>query len=67
MQVHTIKTTVSLEESFWVAIFERQDKTHYAVAKQIFGKEPTDAQLYEFVLEHYDQLKCIRNGCDHNS
>jgi predicted RND superfamily exporter protein len=57
MQVHTIKATVMLDGPFWVAIFERQDKSHYAVARHVFGKEPTDAELYEFVLTHYDQLK----------
>lgn len=54
---HTIKVTILLENSLWVGIFERTDKNHYAVARQIFGDEPTDAQLYEFVSTHFYELK----------
>ena len=57
MQSNTIKATVMLDGPFWVGIFERQDKSHYAVARHVFGKEPTDAELYEFVLTHYSELK----------
>jgi hypothetical protein len=52
----TIKVTVLLETPFWVGIFERNDAEGYAVARQIFGGEPTDAELYEFVLAHFDEL-----------
>lgn len=54
---YTIKVTVLIENSFWVGIFERNDSEEYAVARKIFGAEPTDAQLYEFVLIHFDELK----------
>lgn len=53
----TIKVTVLLENSFWVGLFERNDNEGYAVARKIFGGEPTDAELYEFVLTHFDELK----------
>ena len=29
----------------------------YAVARKVFGTEPTDPELYEFVLTHYHKLK----------
>lgn len=54
---YTIKVTVLLENSFWVGLFERSDNEGYAVARKIFGGEPTDAELYEFVLTHFDELK----------
>lgn len=54
---YTIKVTVLIENSFWVGIFERTDSEGYAVARKIFGAEPTDAQLYEFVLIHFDELR----------
>ncbi len=54
---YTIKVTILLENSFWVGIFERNDGEGYAVARKIFGGEPTDAELYEFVLAHFDELK----------
>lgn len=57
MKQCTIKVTVLLEDSFWVGFFERNDDEGYAVARKIFGGEPTDAELYDFVLTHFDALK----------
>lgn len=54
---YTIKVTVLLENSLWVGLFERNDEEGYAVARNIFGGEPSDAELYEFVLTHFDELK----------
>jgi 2'-5' RNA ligase len=54
---YTIKVTVLLENSFWVGIFERNDNKGYAVARKIFGNEPTDAELYDFILTNFDKLK----------
>jgi hypothetical protein len=54
---YTIKATVLLEGSFWVSLFERNSDEGYAVARKVFGSEPTDAQLYEFVLTNFDELK----------
>src|SRR5262245_51507309 len=54
---YTIKVTVLLENSFWAGIFERNDDGGYAVARKFFGGEPTDAELYEFVLANFDELK----------
>ncbi|ABS77245.2 YjdF family protein [Coxiella burnetii] len=57
LNLYTIHATVLLENSFWVGIFERKDNEGYAVARQIFGDEPTDAELYEFVTSHFDELR----------
>ncbi len=40
-----------------MATFERTDRDGYAVARHIFGKEPTDPEIYQFVLENYQELK----------
>lgn len=53
----TIKATVFFEKRFWVATFERTDKKGYALAKHIFGKEPSDPEIYNFVLNNYKALK----------
>ena len=53
----TIKATILLEKSLWVGIFERTDKKGYAVARKIFGGEPSDIELYDFVLNNYQELK----------
>ncbi len=54
---YIIKVTVLLENSFWIGLFERNDNEGYAVARKIFGSEPTDPELYDFVLTHFDELK----------
>lgn len=53
----TIKATILFEKRFWMGIFERTDKEGYAVARHIFGGEPSDPEIYEFVLKHYHELK----------
>lgn len=53
----TIKATILYEGPFWVGLFERTDKKDYSVARKVFGGEPSDAEVYEFVLHHYHELK----------
>lgn len=48
--------TIFFEDPFWVAVFERRDDQGYAVARFVFGAEPTNAQLLEFALRRYLQL-----------
>lgn len=57
MKKYAIKVTVLLENSLWVGLFERNDNESYAVARKVFGDEPTNAELYDFVLTHFDELK----------
>ncbi len=54
---HSIKVTVFLDTSLWVALFEKNDESGLEVARQVFGKEPTDPELYEYILGHYQELK----------
>ena len=53
----TIQATIFFDKKYWVGTFERTDKEGYAVARHIFGAEPTDPEIYEFVLTHYHELK----------
>lgn len=53
----TIKATIFFDKRFWVGTFERTDKEGYAVARHIFGSEPSDPEVHEFVLKHYHELK----------
>lgn len=52
----TIQATIFLEKRFWVGLFERTDKEGYAVARHVFGSEPSDPEVYEFVLNNYHEL-----------
>ncbi len=53
----TIKATIFFEKRYWLGTFERTDKQGYAVARHIFGSEPSDSEIDEFVLNHYLNLK----------
>lgn len=53
----TIKATIFFDKRFWVGTFERTDREGYAVARHIFGAEPSDPEVHEFVLNQYHELK----------
>lgn len=50
------KLTVFFQNQFWVGIFEGESENEYSVARVVLGSEPTEAQLYEFILKNYNQI-----------
>ena len=48
--------TVFFEDPFWIGVFERTDEGKLTVCKVIFGAEPRDGDVWEFILQHYDKL-----------
>ena len=53
---NSITLTVLYEDPFWVGIFERQSSEGYSVARTIFGAEPTNPEVYIFVLKRFYTL-----------
>lgn len=51
------KLTVFFEEPFFVGVFEKTDGKRLSVCKVTFGAEPTDAEIYAFILRYYNRLK----------
>lgn len=49
--------TVYFEEPFWTGVFERVSEGKLSVCKAVFGAEPTDREIWEFILKRYDGLK----------
>jgi len=49
--------TVFFEDPFWVGVFERIENDRLSVCKITFGAEPKDYEVWDFVLNHYYQLK----------
>lgn len=45
------------ENPFWVGVFERAENGRLAVCKVMFGAEPKDGEIYEFILKNYMGLK----------
>ncbi|MBR6407218.1 MAG: YjdF family protein [Clostridia bacterium] len=48
--------TVYFDEPFWVGVFEESDRGKLSACRVVFGAEPTDAQIYAFVLNNYNRL-----------
>lgn len=53
----TGKLTVFFENPFWVGAFERIEDGRISASKVIFGAEPRDCEVYEWVLKHSADLK----------
>ncbi len=51
------KLTIFFEEPFWVGVFEELDGDKLSVCRVVFGAEPTDAEIYDFILRHYYRLR----------
>ena len=49
--------TVLFDDPFWIGIYERQFGNKYEVCKIIFGAEPKDYEVYEYLLKNYELLK----------
>lgn len=53
----SIKFTVFFEDIFWVGVFEKVSFNKYEVSKVVFGAEPKDYEVYDFILKHFYDLK----------
>ena len=49
--------TVYFEEPFWVGVFERIEDGKLSVAKVIFGAEPKDYEVQQYIQKYYASLK----------
>lgn len=48
--------TVFFDPPFWVGLYRRQEGDRLSVCKIIFGAEPRDSEVYEFLLAHWGEL-----------
>ena len=51
------KLTVFFEEPFWVGVFEHIEDEKLSVAKVVFGAEPKDYEVQEFIQKYYYSLQ----------
>ena len=51
------KLTVFFDDPFWVGLFERVEKDKLSVCRVVFGAEPKDYEVYDFILKNYNPLK----------
>ena len=48
--------TVLFQPPFWVGIAERWEAEGYSAARVVFGPEPTDAQIYQWLEREWHRL-----------
>ena len=46
------QVTVYFDGTYWAGLFERIENNKLSVAKVIFGSEPSDAEVYQFILKN---------------
>lgn len=51
------KLTICFEKPFWIGLVEVEDESGYQVAKHVFGSEPSDPEVGEFIREHWRELR----------
>lgn len=51
------KFTVFFDDPYWVGVYERTDGDNLEVARVVFGAEPKDYEVYEFMLKIFYSLK----------
>lgn len=49
--------TVYFEDPYWVGVWERVSGGQLRVCRVVFGAEPTDAQILQWVLTHWRDLR----------
>lgn len=54
------KLTVLFDDPFWIGLFECECENEYSVCKIIFGSEPKDCEVYEFILKKWNKIYMYR-------
>ena len=52
-----VTLTVFFDGQFWIGIFERTGNGTLSVSRVVFGAEPKEQQVHEFVLQNYLKLR----------
>jgi hypothetical protein len=57
----SINLQVFFEDPFWVGLFTAADDSCIKVCRVIFGKEPADAEVYEYLQKNFYSLRFIES------
>ena len=62
MQISVSSTLTLFHDSqFWVGLVEHVEDSKLAVARVVFGSEPSDAEVLDFVVNRWDELSFYGN------
>ncbi|SEW18407.1 YjdF family protein [[Clostridium] fimetarium] len=56
-ELNSVKLQVFFEGQFWIGVFERLYDGKLSVCRVIFGPEPKDYEILEFILENYYNVR----------
>lgn len=56
----TAKFSVYFEPPFWIGLYEREEDARLCVARVVFGSEPSDAEVWAYLLENFGHLRFTR-------
>lgn len=51
------KLTVYFDAPFWVGVYERLENQELSVCRIVFGSEPKDYEVYDFLLKNFFKLR----------
>lgn len=57
MQKNESRLTVYFDGVFWIGIYERVTENRLEACKITFGSEPKDYEVYQFLLQNWNQLR----------
>ncbi len=53
----SVALSVFFDDPFYIGLFERVEDGRLSVSKVVFGAEPSDREVYEWLLANYFRLK----------
>lgn len=53
--------TILFDPPFWIGLYERTAGGHYQVCRIVFGAEPRDQEVYDFLISRWNKL-CFTNA-----
>ena len=56
MEQVTATLTILFAEPFWIGVYERTDQLGYRVCRTVFGAEPSDGQVYDWLEGNFRRL-----------
>jgi hypothetical protein len=59
----SISLNVFFECTFWVGVFEKSYDGKYEVSKIVFGPEPKDYEVFDFILKNFYSLRFSNPLC----
>lgn len=57
MNESSVKLTAYFDDPFWGGVFEHMEGGTLSACKVLFGAEPKDYEVLDYVLHHYHELK----------